>query len=281
MLRTRSQCRRTGQTGRTGRTVWKALAITAIVVGSSVAVANADSSLVLPYPEAFGVIPATTYDSEHHRVGGAMLAIAKMNSGMIRIVGTTGIDHGAYTVVTSELETVESPHGLRLLSQESRSVDPDGVSLGLLRIDHRKRKGTCTTPGSDGEPRSKSVELPENDRVVNVPLMLLFQPLARGEVETTTFQLFLCRGGPRLLDVEARMSAPDPSKSHLREVVYGPDFGLFSDLVGGLLPSFSFWFDERAPHRWMAHNLPLYSKGPEVFVVREGVPASWLAAYDH
>jgi hypothetical protein len=154
------------------------------------------------------------------------------------------------------------------------------VALVVLRIDHRKRTGSCTMPTSNGELRRKSLELPEHDRVVNVPLMLLFQPLARGEAETTNFQLFLCRGGPRLLNVEARVSAPDASKPHLREVVYGPDFGLFSDLAGGLLPSFSFWFDERAPHRWMAHKLPLYSKGPEVFVVREGVPASWLAAYE-
>jgi hypothetical protein len=27
----------------------------------------------------------------------------------------------------------------------------------------------------------------------------------------------------------------------------------------------------------MGHRLPLYAKGPEVFVVREGVPAAWFA----
>ena len=42
------------------------------------------------------------------------------------------------------------------------------------------------------------------------------------------------------------------------------------------IPKLSFWFDPEAPHRWMAHRLPLYGKGPEVFVVRDGVPTDWL-----
>ena len=97
MLSARCHRRRSVRTLWNVRTVWKALATAAAVAGSSVAVANADSSLILPYPEAFGVIPATTYDSEHHKVGGALLAIEKMDSGLIRIVGT--MEHGFFSLL--------------------------------------------------------------------------------------------------------------------------------------------------------------------------------------
>jgi hypothetical protein len=42
------------------------------------------------------------------------------------------------------------------------------------------------------------------------------------------------------------------------------------------VPKLSFWFHPDEPHRWIAHRLPLYGKGPEVFVVRDGVPADWF-----
>ena len=58
---------------------------------------------------------------------------------------------------------------------------------------------------------------------------------------------------------------------------YGPDFGtVISMIAQGLIPQLSFWFDPEASDPWIAHRLPLYSKGPEVFVIRDGVPASWL-----
>jgi hypothetical protein len=93
------------------------------------------------------------------------------------------------------------------------------------------------------------------------------------------FQFFMCRGGPRLLDFEARVAARNGSKrgGNLVEVRYGPDFGAVVSLIAqGLIPQLSFWFDPDAQDAWIAHRLPLYSKGPEVFVIRDGVPANWL-----
>jgi hypothetical protein len=44
-----------------------------------------------------------------------------------------------------------------------------------------------------------------------------------------------------------------------------------------MIPRLSFWFDPTTPTPWLAYRLPLYSKGPEVLVVRDGVPTRWLA----
>jgi hypothetical protein len=43
-----------------------------------------------------------------------------------------------------------------------------------------------------------------------------------------------------------------------------------------MAPKLSFWFGREAPHPWVAHRLPLYSGGPEVFVVRGDVSSTAL-----
>ena len=57
---------------------------------------------------------------------------------------------------------------------------------------------------------------------------------------------------------------------------YGPDFGIATLVARSFVPKLSFWFDAAEPHQWMAHRLPLYGDGPEVYVVRDGVPTRWL-----
>jgi hypothetical protein len=42
------------------------------------------------------------------------------------------------------------------------------------------------------------------------------------------------------------------------------------------MPKLSMWFDRRVSNPWIAHRIPLYSKGPEVFVIRDGVPSAAL-----
>jgi hypothetical protein len=55
-------------------------------------------------------------------------------------------------------------------------------------------------------------------------------------------------------------------------VRYGPDFGIASMVARNFVPKLSIWYAPDAPHSWLAHRVPLYGKGPEVFVIREGIP---------
>jgi hypothetical protein len=116
------------------------------------------------------------------------------------------------------------------------------------------------------------IDLPDDDRVVNVPLQLLFQPLARGEVENVRFQLVLCRSGPVVQDMVA-VRGPR-SRQHDRNVIeirFGPDFGdAIAWFASRLLPRFSFWFDERGGH-YLGHRMPLHRKGPRILLVRNGL----------
>jgi len=244
-----------------------------LVAAASFAIpAFAESGLVLPYPTTFGRIPASTFDTERHRLGAANLVIENLDGGNVRLLAESGVDGGARTIATAVLAPIEHGSKLRLVSQSSRSFDASGTALGTLEIDHDKREGRCTAPTESGTNR-EVVPLPPHDRVANVPLNLLFDPLIRGSSQSVDFQVLLCRGGARLMDFQASVANRITQKAHqLIEVRYGPDLGSFvSFLARTVTPKLSFWFDPDDPETWLAHRMPLYSDGPEVFVVRQGV----------
>ena len=45
-------------------------------------------------------------------------------------------------------------------------------------------------------------------------------------------------------------------------------------LAKAIVPRLSFWFDPASPIPWLAHRMPLYTNGPEVLVVRQGIPTT-------
>jgi hypothetical protein len=249
----------------------------AVVLASLVS--RAESAFEFDYPSRFGRVPAATYDDEGNRIGAADLLIERQDDGKVRIFTLSGRDDGARTVASALFAPTKPGRSMRLVRQESRSFDADGRPLGLLELDHVAGIGSCTGP--DGGTRV-TLPLPREDRVVNVPMNLLFLPLVRGEVSSLQFQLFLCREGARLMDFEAWVAEDaDAAAARLVEVGYGPDFGGIVSLVArNFVPELTFWFDRSKPHDWMGHRMPLYSGGPEVLVLRDGVPSRKLADAD-
>ncbi len=233
---------------------------------------RAESTFRLAYPDTFGRLPAATYDETGERIGDADLLIERLSSGRVRVRSESVGLGGAHTVALAELAPIGSDGGLRVLLEESRSLDAEGNDLGILSLDHVRRVARCQDP--DGETVAE-LELPEDDRVVNVPMNLFFQPLVRGERQSLEFQIFLCRPNARLIDFKA-WAVKRGSNAPI-EVRYGPDYGIASALARQMAPKLSFWFDARAPYRWVAHRVPLYSGGPEVLVVRDDVASSFLA----
>jgi hypothetical protein len=238
--------------------------------------AGARSWFLLAYPERFGPQPAATYDGSGARIGAANLFIEQLPSGRVRLQTESGRRSGARTIATAELAPVVPGKSLRLVGQESRSVDENGEPLGVMRIDHLAGIARCLDRRGD---TISEMRLPSEDRVVNVPLNLFFLPLATGEVDSLDFQLFLCRPDARLIDFEAWIEG---GRGDSIEVRYAPDFGFVSPLARTLvpIPKLSVWFDPTAPHAWQAHRLPLYSGGPEVFVVRDDVSSAGLVVED-
>jgi hypothetical protein len=196
-------------------------------------------------------VPAATYDDEGNRIGAADLLIEKQDDGNVRIFTLSGRDEGARTVASALFAPSARERAMRLVRQESRSFDGEGRPLGLLELDHVAGIGSCAGPNGEAP---VTLPLPSEDRVVNVPMNLLFLPLVRGEISSLQFQLFLCREGARLMDFEAWVAkdADAAAAAQLIEVGYGPD----------------------------CHRMPLYSGGPEVLVLRDGVPSHRLANGD-
>jgi hypothetical protein len=252
-----------------------ALAAVAFATGA----AHADSELSLPYPTVFGKVPASTFDASQRRVGDADLEIEKLDDGTVRIYSESTVDGGARAIATAILAPTVDGTALRPITQGSRVFDLDGKALGVMTIDHRAGEGSCASPNEDGSGMSvERLSLPENDRIANVPLNLLFDPLVKGDASTVNFQIMLCRNGPQLVDFEARVvenKDGQEGNEHLVEVRYSPNLGsVVSLLAQAFVPRLSFWFDPSSPIPWLAHRMPLYADGPEVLVVRQGIPTT-------
>jgi hypothetical protein len=239
--------------------------------------ARGESALLLPLPDSFGAIDAGTFDADGQRIGAASLSVLRRGDGLVELRAESGIEGSARSSAGALLEVAEDGRALRLLSQHSESFDTTGSSLGLLSIDHQTRRARCgVAAGSDATP--VSLELPPGDRVVNVPLNLLFQRLVTGETEEISFQVLLCRFGARLFDAHARLASPAAAgREGLVEVRYELDLGpLLSPMAAPFLPTLSFWFDRKEPGAWVAHRMPLFSQGPTVLVVRSGISPARL-----
>lgn len=255
------------------------LALTAALI--STAPAWADSELRLPYPTIFGSIPAATFDAGRHRVGDANLKVEKLEDGTVRIFAESGVDGGARTIASATLAPIAETNLLRPIFQQSRSFDSENRPLGVMKIDHVSGEATCTHPEADGDGvRTQRLPLPQHDRVANVPLNLLFDPLVKGDVSRVDFQILLCHDHAQFVDFQAKVVRREDGSDGgepLVEVRYGPNFGsVLSLLSRAVVPRLSFWFDPASPSPWIALRMPLYADGPEVFVVRQGIETNTL-----
>lgn len=248
--------------------------------------AEAESALELPYPSpnSFGEFPASTYDENGLRVGSGLIAITRLENGHVALRVRSGFDGGAWTELDAELEPIGQAANpkLRVLHERSQSYDAEGTQLVTLFIDHVKGEASCTPPESDGG-KASLLTLPSPDRVVNVPLNLLFETLRTGEVEIVQTQVFFCLGGARMLGFAGKLSdertAPDARGRRIREVRYGPDGKSFiSWAAKAMAPKISFWMDVNHGGAYVAHRMPLYSGGPVVYVILDTIDPSAVIA---
>ena len=255
-----------------------------MALGSACWSANAwaESQVLLPMPEVIEDVAATTFDDKGRAIGSSSFAVENLEPDLRRMKIEMAVDGGGINRSEAILATVNQavdsagkpvdPHWLRLLQERSQATRADGTSLDLLVIDHVAGRASCYPADDEALERGKHVDLPSDDRVVNVPMQLLFQPLAGGQVDDVHFQITLCRNGPVLHDMIA-VRGPRSKRDGrtVIEIRYGPDLGrTVAWFASRLLPSFSFWFDENTGE-YLAHRMPLHTKGPEILLVRKGL----------
>ena len=241
------------------------------LLGTGARPAASESLIRLPgFVDPDGVA-ATTFDRAGRAVGHSSFRVKPLAAGLRRMTVSLGIDAGGRNVSEVTLAPRASGGGLRIVEERSQSTRADGVRLDLLVIDHVAGRARCI-PDVGGESAARTLALPARERVVNVPMQLLFQPLVRGEVEEVRFQIVLCTGGPKLQDMIAVLGPRlERDGRSVVEVRYGPDFGkTVAYFASRLLPSFAFWFDAK-DGTYLGHRMPLHSKGPEVLLVRSGL----------
>lgn len=236
--------------------------------------AHAESAVSLTLPRIDGTIPADTYDASGQRVGEADLRIERVAGGRVVMRSRSGITGSAQADLFAELDPIAGTKRLRPVLEQSESHDAAGRSLGLMTIDHQRRLATCGAEA--GSPKAaREIPLPKEDRVVNVPLNLLFDPLVQGQAKKVHFQVVLCRvAGGRIVNAVAWLAARHPAPDRtgeLLEVRYQIDLGRWlTRLAAPFMPRLSFWFERGAAVSWVGYRVPLFSRGPTVFVVRRG-----------
>jgi len=257
--------------------VARPLALTIFALGLVLggAGARAESALRLEKLDPFGTIPAATYDeTTGKRLGGADVRLTQLEGGHLLLVGYGAIDGEALIQVATELEPTPDGEALRPVWQESHSWREGGVSQGRMWIDHRARFAVCT-PADDSEESAVRIALPAQERIANVPMNLLLEPLAAGVEERIEFQFLACRAA-RIVDATAEVTKRAVTAAGPVEVRSELDLGLLTPLARAFLPRFSFWFDPAHSGGWVAHRMPIFTGGPEVLVVRSGVPLQAL-----
>lgn len=273
---------------------------------SPASIVSAESGVMLKIPSIMENIGATTFDADGQAVGKSRLEIERRQDGSkkIRISmniagGGSNISQATLSPVSTELqgETADAlvgdgarvsnaarPHFdasvprpnaqvFRVTEERSQSWSAEGRTFPLLVIDHEQKRVSCYPDGeSDPEMHVQHVSIPDGDRVVNVPMQLLFQPLVEGKVDSVRFKIATCADGPVLHEMIAvRAGTTLRDGRRIVEIEYGPDFGAtVAWLASRLLPSFSFWFDAQ-DGSYLGHRMPLHRKGPEITLVRQGL----------
>lgn len=267
--------RRFGLGGRFGLSRLFGLAFAASLAIGPPAVA--ESTLRLAAPDPLEAIRATTFDDTGHAIGRSRFEIETTADGAHRMRVDLASDTGARNFSEALLAPIAgsaagaSAATLQLVEQRSQSTTADGRQLPLLVIDHRAGRVSCY-PDATSEAGGRHVPIPDEDRIVNVPMQLFFLPLVRGETDALRFQIATCGDGPKvhsMIAVRDRTLTVDGR--HVVEIEYGPDFGkAVAWLASRLLPSFSFWFDAD-DGAYLGHRMPLHREGPRVTLVRQGL----------
>jgi hypothetical protein len=256
---------------------------------------QAISTVMLEAPQVLEAIGATTFDEHGIAVGESSFDIETEPDGVRLMRVTMAIKGGGSnvsqaTLAPFNLNTSDSSDSinlqpndglavpaensgvtLRIIEERSQATRADGVSLPLLVIDHQRGRVSCY-PADQDPSAGQHVDIPGEDRVVNVPMQLLFMPLVRGEVDDIHFQIATCVPDPKLnqmIAVRGPTIVRDGRK--IVEIKYGPDFGkTVAWFASRLLPSFSFWFDTESGN-YLGHRMPIHREGPEVVLVRSGL----------
>lgn len=242
--------------------------------------------MMLWAPSVLEAVGATTFDENGDAVGQSSFEVETEADGRRHMYVKLAIEGGGSNVSEATFVPANpiSPAAggpgatgakdeipLRLIEQRSQATTAEGVAFPLLVIDHEAGRVTCY-PANESDATPQHVDIPDEDRVVNVPMQLLFMPLVRDEVDTLRFQIAMCKPEPTLYQMIAVRSKPIMRDGReIIQIKYGPDLGkTIAWFASRLLPSFAFWFDAR-DGEYLGHRMPLHREGPEVLLVRSGL----------
>lgn len=239
----------------------------AIVFGSlfCTGILYAGSAVRFPLPGQYGEKAAIVYDDNGERIGQATVSMKKNDNDLVKIIVRIALDSGIKARMKADLKFSDDKKSLLLVFQETRTSNTEGHLINRMWVDHIRRKAVCINAKNE----KLYINIPDDDRIVNVPLNLLLKTVAAGDKDRVGFQTLVCGDDIKLLDTDVERKATR-TKTGIVETRYQFDLGLFlSVLATPFLPRISFWFESGYPNAWIGYRMPLYSNGPTVLVLRD------------
>jgi hypothetical protein len=247
--------------------------VVALVVLAA-APARGESALALLAPDPPGTFRGVIHDRDGRAIGVNVVQNLQRENGRFYLRSEASIDGGYGNLLEAELEPIPgNEERLRPVWQRTRLPTRVGAEHMELYVDHAAQRARCERAGAPAQ----EIALEARERIANVAMNVALRPLAAGDVEAVRFQMLLCEGWKRVVDVEARRQG-EPGRAAV-EMRLGFDLGsrLVSALLAPFLPDVRVWLRPEPPNEWIAHRLPLYRGGPTIAIVREGIaPAPFL-----
>jgi hypothetical protein len=232
--------------------------------------APAESQLTLAAPDPLGSFRGVVHDSEGRALGENRVENVLRADGRVYLRSEARVAGEPGNLLEAELEPIPGSALFRPLWQRTVMPLAGGRGQVELRVDHRTGRARCLRAGE----APLEVALAADERIANVPMNLALRDVAAGRQASVRFQLVLCEGWKRIVDVEVR--AEPPPAAGAVQLRFGFDLGAraVSALFRPFLPDIRVWMRPEPPNEWVAHRLPLYRGGPIIAIVREGIDSA-------
>lgn len=219
-----------------------------------------------------GVTYAVLDPDTNEVIGSANYAIQRAN-GKAVLVGRGYFRNGESDLEHDELEPAGNGSLPALVRFEHSFFNPDGTVKIAGYADARTGKASCSSY-ENGQPirRESQLAFPA-DTYAGASIVVALQHALKNGIGDLSFHVFDCAPGPTIAPVELTSVEQHESWNRhpgdLAKADLTADLGTFGNLINGILPHRSAWFDPAGGWEYVGGRIQRYfADGPQIVLVR-------------
>jgi hypothetical protein len=207
-----------------------------------------------------------------HVIGHVHFTVTTANDGLTTARGEYRFLDGNYDIDQSTVRPGLRGNLPTLVRTDHSFFFPGGAPDRESHVEFAAGTGTCTVY-TNGKPTvsSANFDFPADTFAGDTVILPLRRYVAAGANGSTSFHVFNCIPGPKVLKVTAAAKAPAPWQyypGNLVQVDVKPDFGWINLVIAPFLPQIRAWFDPAEDAFFVGGETARYYKGPKYMLVR-------------